>query len=162
MAEMRKYCVGLFLFSLFFSPFFVYASDRFTDNGDGTVTDHQLSLMWAQSDNRGNISWKDAEKWVRFTFPSTVPGNYSDWRLPTLLELQSLYLKDKNYSGYETDCGQFVRITSKIQISCGWIWTSEEKSITARVYNFNRGYHYTDRKVHSRGYRALPVRSLKK
>jgi len=35
------------------------------------------------------------------------------------------------------------------------------ESITAAVFNFQRGIHYTDRMVHKRAYRALPVRELK-
>lgn len=158
----HKRFLGLFLLFLFLFPLSAPAGERFTDNGDGTVTDNELGLMWAQADNNGNISWKDAGKWTRFTFTSTVPGSYSDWRLPTLAELKSLYIKDKQYKGYETDCGQVVRITPKIKLSCGWVWTSETKSITAYVFNFHRGYHYTDRMVRTKGYRALPVRSLRK
>ena len=38
------------------------AGDRFTDNGDETVTDHQLGLMWAKTDNQGDINWKEANQ----------------------------------------------------------------------------------------------------
>jgi len=31
------------------------AGDRFIDNGDGTVTDHKLGVMWAKTDNHGDI-----------------------------------------------------------------------------------------------------------
>ncbi|QTA80519.1 DUF1566 [Desulfonema limicola] len=134
---------------------------RFTDNGDGTVTDHKLGLMWAKTDNQGNIDWHQAEKWVKYTFPYSLADSYDDWRLPTLEELSSLYVTDNNYEGYETDCGQKVKIVPEIVLSCGWVWTSEKKSITARLYNFNRGFHYTDRMVKTRGYRVLPVRTLK-
>ena len=139
----------------------VFAGDRFTDNGDGTVTDHKLGLMWSQTDNHGNINWKEANQWVKYTFPDTLEKRYDDWRLPTLKELQSLYVNDKDYKGYEADCGQRVKIVSIIHLTCGWVWTSEKKSITARLYNFNRGYHYTDRMVKKRAYRVLPVRDLK-
>jgi hypothetical protein len=139
----------------------VLAGERFTDNGDGTVTDHELGLMWSKTDNHGNISWKEANQWVKYTFPDTLPKRYDDWRLPTLEELQSLYVDDKDYKGYESDCGQRLKIVAIIHLTCGWVWTSEKKSITARLYNFNRGYHYTDRMVKKRGYRVLPVRDLK-
>ena len=139
----------------------VFAGDRFTDNGDGTVTDHELGLMWSQTDNQGNISWKEANQWVKYTFPDTLEKTYDDWRLPTLKELQSLYVNDKDYKGYKVNCGQRVKIVSIIRLTCGWVWTSEKKSITARLYNFNRGYHYTERMVRKRGYRVLPVRDLK-
>ncbi len=146
---------------LMFSP--ARAGDRFTDNGDGTVTDHELGLMWSKTDNNGNIDWIQAEKWVKYTFPYTLKKQYENWRLPTLDELQSLVVKDKNYEGYETDCGQYAKNISLIKLSCGWIWTSETNALapTARIFNFDNVYHYTVRKAQKRGYRALPVRDLK-
>ncbi len=152
--------VVLTVFAILF-PGIAAAGDRFTDNGDGTVTDHKLHLMWAKSSNIGNISWHEAEKWTMFTFPDTIPANYTDWRLPTLGELKSLYLKDKKNKGYESNCGRIIRITPEIVLDCAWIWTSEKRNITAVVYNFQRGYHYTDRMVNKRDYRVLPVRSMK-
>lgn len=153
--------MALFFSIIFFLGAAVHAGDRFTDNGDGTVTDHKLGLMWAKTDNQGDINWKEANQWVKFTFPDTLEKQYDNWRLPTLEELQSLYIRDKNYKGYETDCGQKVKIVPEIRLSCGWVWTSEKRSITARLYNFHRGYHYTDRMVKTRAYRVLPVRELK-
>lgn len=144
---------------LFGTP--VWSADRFTDNGDGTVTDHQLGVMWAKTDNQGNINWKQANLWVKYTFPDTLEKKYDNWRLPTLAELKSLYVKDKKYKGYETDCGQQVKIVSDIKLSCGWVWTSETSAIQAYIFNFHRGYHYSDRMVHNRDYRVLPVRDLK-
>ena len=137
------------------------AGDRFTDNYDGTLTDHQLGVMWAKTDNQGDINWKQANLWVKYTFPYTIKAKYDDWRLPTLVELQSLYVYDKKYEGYETDCSQRVKIVPDIELSCGWVWTSEISSIQAKIFNFNRGYHYSDRMVHNKAYRALPVRDMK-
>ena len=139
------------------------AGDRFTDNGDGTITDNQLGLMWSKTDNQGDINWIQADKWVRFTFPDTLEKKYENWRLPTLAELQSILVEDKNSKGYQADCGQWVKTIPEIELSCGWVWTSETDSIapTARIFNFDNVYHYTVRKAHKRGYRALPVRNLK-
>ena len=39
----------------------VQSQDRFTDNGDGTVTDHELNLMWSKTDNNGDIDWKQSD-----------------------------------------------------------------------------------------------------
>jgi hypothetical protein len=139
----------------------VLAGDRFTDNGDDTVTDHQLGVMWAKTDNQGDINWKQAELWVKYTFPFTIKEKYDNWRLPTLAELQSLYVLDKKHKEYETDCGQMVKTVSEIKLSCGWVWTSERSAIQAAIFNFNRGYHYMDRIGHYKSYRALPVRDLK-
>ncbi len=141
----------------------ILAGERFTDNGDGTVTDHKLGLMWAKTDNLGDIDWRQAEKWVKYTFPDTLVKKYDNWRLPTLEELQSLAVMDKSYRGYETDCGLTVKIISVIRLSCAWVWTSEKDPTapSARVFNFNNVYHYTVRMAHKRAYRALPVRTIK-
>ena len=56
------------------------AEDRFTDNKDGTVTDHQLGVMWAKSDNQGDIDWRQARQWIQFTFPYTISKTYDNWR----------------------------------------------------------------------------------
>ena len=143
------------------------AGERFSDNGDGTVTDHQTGLMWSKFDNQGDVEWQQAERWVKYTFPYTIGRYYDNWRLPTVEELRSLYVADKNYPGYEITCGQRLRLTSmrvkivpEVQLSCGWVWSSERKSITARVFYFKGGYHHLDRMVHKRGYRALAVRKL--
>jgi len=137
------------------------ASDRFTVNGDGTVTDHRFGLMWAETDNQGNISWQQANQWVRFTFPFMVGGVHDGWRLPTVEELESLMLPDAQNAGYETDCGHTVRIIPEIRLSCGWVWTADTSGITAQAYNFEKGYAISDRMTKTRGFRALPVRTLK-
>ena len=154
--------LAIIAFVIFFSLLSATAGERFTDNGDGTVTDHEIGLMWSKSDNNGDINWTQAEKWVKYTFPLTLEKNYDNWRLPTLEELQSLVVKNIKDKGYETDCGQWVKITPQVRLSCGWIWTSEVNPLapSARIFNFDNVYHYTVRKAQKRGYRALPVRNL--
>ncbi len=161
MSGIKSTIVLIVTLCAFFLSAPVLADDRFTDNGDGTVTDHQLGVMWAKTDNQGNINWKQADLWIKYTFPDTLEKKYDNWRLPTLAELESLYIKEKKIKGYETDCGQRVKIVPVIKLSCGWVWTSETSAIQAFIFNFNRGYHYSDRMVHNKAYRALPVRDLK-
>ena len=162
MFKRTAWILNIVAICLFFSFPLTLADERFTDNGDGTVTDHLLGVMWGKEDTKGDVDWKSAERWVKYTFPFTLaPEKRDGWRLPTIKELQSLYVREKGYKGYETDCGQKVKIVSQIRLSCGWVWSSEKRSITARVYNFQRGYHYTDRRVHKKAYRALAVKDLK-
>jgi hypothetical protein len=136
------------------------AQDRFIDNNDGTVTDTLLKVMWAKTDNQGDIDWRQAQQWVKYTFPYTLEKKYDNWRLPTLDELKTLYEPDDFNNGYETDCGQRVKIVPIIELSCGWVWASEIKFIAARLFNFHRGYAYSDRISKKRAYRALSVRNL--
>ncbi len=137
-----------------------FAQERFIDNKDGTVTDTLLHVMWAKTDNQGDINWRQALKWVAYTFPYSLETNYDNWRMPTLEELKTLYDPDVMYEGYETDCGQLVRIVPEIELSCGWIWASEIKAISAQLFNFHKGYFYSDRVSKKRAYRVLPVRNL--
>ena len=152
--------VGSVVIGLCINCLAAVAQERFTDNRDGTVTDHMMGLMWAQTDNQGDINWKEANQWVKYTFPYTIGTTYDNWRLPSLNELKSLYVENRQYAGYDTDCGQWVRMVPEIKISCGWLWSSDTSAIQAYIFNFHRGYHYTDRMVHDRSYRVLPVRDL--
>lgn len=56
------------------------------DNGDGTVSDLNTGLMWQQDDDGVTRNWQDA---LAHAEDQTIAG-YSDWRLPTNKELQSI------------------------------------------------------------------------
>jgi len=134
----------------------VFAQGRFVDNLDGTVTDTKTNLMWAKYDNQGDITWHDAKKYCE----NIILSKYEDWRMPTIKELETLY--DPSEKGYKTTCGNWIKVNPAIQLSCGWVWANNALAITAYAYNFTRGYQYTDRMVHKRHFRALPVRTIKK
>ena len=151
----------LFLITFFMICYIItYAGDRFTDNGDGTVTDHSMGLMWAKSDNQGDINWKQAVKWVTYTLPLTVQTSYDNWRLPTIGELRTLYPKDKQTETTETDCGMRVKVVRLIELSCSWVWSAENKDISATVFSFKDGYQFPDLTMHEKFHRALAVRSI--
>jgi hypothetical protein len=145
------------LMSVLISANQVCAQERFIDNGDGTVTDTLLNIMWAASDNQGDINWREAQQWVKYTFPYTIKNSYDNWRLPTIDELKTLFDGDNEY---ESECGQNLKIVPAIELTCGWVWASEMKFISAKLFNFHRGYSYTDRIGKYKKYRALPVRDL--
>jgi hypothetical protein len=66
---------------------------RFTDNGDGTVTDNLTGLMWTKDANdNGTMSWNDAIDYSNnLSLGNAGCGsNHTDWRLPNVNELQSL------------------------------------------------------------------------
>ncbi len=56
---------------------------RFTDNGDGTITDNDTGLMWQQQDDGIERTWQDA---ITYCDALTLAG-HDDWRLPTVEEL---------------------------------------------------------------------------
>jgi hypothetical protein len=68
-------------------------STRFEENGDGTVTDTETGLMWTKDANlRGDtVLFHQAINYINGMKEGKYPNfGYTDWRLPTLRELQSL------------------------------------------------------------------------
>jgi hypothetical protein len=58
---------------------------RFTDNGNGTVTDNLTGLMWT-ANGTDEKTWPEALDWLK----TLKMGGYADWRLPNVNELRSL------------------------------------------------------------------------
>jgi hypothetical protein len=59
----------------------------YTDNSDGTITDNITGLIWVKA--RGSkTTWDDAVAGAA----TNRTGGYSDWRMPSIKELYSLFL----------------------------------------------------------------------
>lgn len=116
-------------------------ADRFVNNGNGTVTDTQTGLMWADKDNGSNINWSNAKSYCE----GYSGGGKSGWRMPTIEDLRSLY----NSGAY----GSVIKKAS----DC--VWASERDGYRAAYFLFYNGFqgwsHYS---LDYYG-RALPVRS---
>ncbi|WP_152421470.1 DUF1566 domain-containing protein [Desulfocurvibacter africanus] len=97
-----------------------FPSIRFCDNNDGTMTDNMTGLMWVKNANAigtlhqsfdtfgivdwvnlifctagdGAVTWQEALTFVaglnNGTYKCGVTPDYSDWRLPTINELETL------------------------------------------------------------------------
>jgi len=77
-------------------------SERFRDNGDGTVTDTKTKLTWMRcplgmhwkgetcADMAANYEWQDARRKVRRMNKDGGYAGKGDWRLPTLQELEKI------------------------------------------------------------------------
>ena len=59
---------------------------RFTDNGDGTVTDHLTGLIWVKAPSANLRTWTGALSYA----DNLTLGGHDDWRLPNINELESL------------------------------------------------------------------------
>jgi len=155
----RKFFTISVMFCLFmvFLVSTVQADERFIDNGDGTVTDTLTNLMWVSADNMGDITWHNAK--IYCENPPIAGYKYSDWRMPTIKELKTLYNKDR--TKYETDCGLNVRIHPAITLSCAWVWSSESRAISSYAFSFRKGYQYMTLQLNKKSFRVLPVRTVK-
>ncbi len=116
----------------------------YTNNGNGTVTDHSTGLTWqkgtADTNNDGSITagiypagdkkkWLDALSWCE---TSTFAG-YSDWRLPNVRELFSLV--------DTTTYNPSIHYTFQCEVDSYWSATGKGNSY-AWVVNFNSGNTY--------------------
>lgn len=65
----------------------------YTDNDNGTITDHTTRLMWEKAVSPGSMTWKQALAWCE----NRVTAGKTDWRLPNKRELEAL-VDDSRYN----------------------------------------------------------------
>ena len=75
-----------------------WPAQRFTDNGDGTVTDSLTGLMWLRDGGCLRTKWKsapdtlaDLNNYQGQNICDGYTGNYTDWRIPNVKELEKSY-----------------------------------------------------------------------
>lgn len=109
---------------------------RFTDHEDGTVTDELTGLMWTKAaNNYGPRIWNEA---LADCTGASV-GDYTDWYLPNVRELQSLI----NYGQYNPALPAGHPFTG-VQSDYYWTSTTYARYITlAWSVSFYEGQVYT-------------------
>ena len=83
------------------------AASSYTDNGDGTITDNLTRLMWQQSSSSGK-TWEQA---LAYCEELDIGGN-TDWRMPTIKELQRLV--DRSRRGPAINTMYFLNTASSL------------------------------------------------
>ena len=135
---------------------------RFEDNGDGTITDHLTGLIWLRDANCfGNMPWQQALDAVADF--NANPGsygcggytaNYSDWRLPNVVELESLVNAEEPYLYAWLNTQGFSNVRSS------WYWsatTHTDVSSFAWIVCMRYGHVYSNGKSNS--HYVWPVRA---
>jgi hypothetical protein len=110
------------------------AENRFIVNGDGCVTDASTGLMWQQATAAETYTWEEA----LFYCENLTLAGYSDWRLPTIKELNSIVHVD-----YVPAMGS-MEIISFPDTGTTYHWsssTSVHSSGGALGIDFLEGYH---------------------
>ena len=144
----RSFFILLTFYCLSFFTLPANTSNIFVDNGDGTIIDTKIGLMWVSKDNGFPINYTDAVEYCK----NLRVGGYTDWRMPTLAELASLYNpSEKNKNGYHT-----IKIVTTTAQSC---WSSETRGYAAGRFNFEYGKEYWLRQTYSGPTRVLSVRN---
>lgn len=114
--------------------------ERFTDNGNGTITDNKLNLMWKKTD-----SFQDTKKWKNwFTGHEYLQivnlerfAGFEDWRFPWEFEAFELLDIDKS----NTDkYGDSIYIDPIFEPgSAGVTWTEDTKDSSALIIQYEDG-----------------------
>jgi len=102
---------------------------RFTDNGDGTITDLATGLMWIKNANLGGLmTWTSAVVYCE----NLVTNGYDDWRLPSITqksygELGGIAELDTIGRSGGNPAGQWLGLANTPFINIwAYIWSSEE------------------------------------
>jgi hypothetical protein len=132
--------------------------DRFVAFENGTVLDRNTDLIWAAKDDGKGVHRDD----ISTFFSDYRAGGYTNWRLPTIKELKSIY----DASGRN----RISCITDLIQITDEWVWVLGDKGFPVGFSFFHGDIEGYAGGVRPEGYgrldylavcRALPVRSSK-
>ena len=107
-----------------------YGKNDFTNNGDGTITDHATGLMWSQSDSSSGMNWEEALSWVQAKNLANNLG-HNDWRLPNAKELQSIvdYTRSPDNTGSAAidplfNCTRITNEAGQSDYPCYWTGTT--------------------------------------
>jgi len=119
----------------------------------GVVKDTRTGLMWAAKDNGKDVTWHDAKRYCE----NYRGGGYSDWRMPTIDELEGLYDRSRSYQSKQRSYN--VHLTELIQLTNCCPWASETRGSNAALFGFDFGGPYWYAQSGSFDGRALPVRA---
>jgi hypothetical protein len=95
----------------------------YTKSTDGlTVKDNVTGLTWQASQTGGNVYWTEAEA-VPAALNKASYGGYSDWRLPTIRELYSLWNGSTGWPYIDSNYFSVPAIT-ETELSHAIMWSS--------------------------------------
>ena len=119
-----------------------WPAPRFTDNGDGTVTDQLTGLMWLKDGGCMRKNWNTALSTItdfnnnpRKYSCLRYAANYADWRLPNMNELESLVNYGASNSASWLNSQGFVNMKSSSYWSSTTYRGGTTQAWTVSIYN---------------------------
>lgn len=120
------------------------------DNGDGTISDPDSGLMWAQKDSHADLGrcldWRQSKEYVE----DLRTGGYDDWRMPSMPELAGIYDNTReNVISMDHDPEYPLALDEKFADGAAyWYWTSDYHktdlaNCCARLLYFVNGMGHT-------------------
>jgi len=101
--------------------------DRFIAHDNGTVSDKKTGLMWAAKDDGKGLNKRD----LRAYFENYRAGGYTDWRVPTVDELKTIY----DPAGKK----HISCVTDLIHVGDEWVWALSDKEFFLGFSFFHGG-----------------------
>jgi len=104
-----------------------------TDNRDGTLTEGN-GLMWTQKDSYADLgrclNWYESEAYVK----QLKTGGHSDWRMPTIIELYSIYDDTlENVMAWDHDRENPLHLDKRFADGAAyWYWSGEKQDTDLR------------------------------
>lgn len=140
-----------------------YSKNIFVDNKDGTISDLSTNLMWAKNDSKKGLNWEEANTIAnKLNF-----AGYSDWRMPTAKELQSIvdYTRSPDHTNSAAinpifNCTEIINEAKKKDYPAFWSSSIHKRenfptsTDTACYVNFGRSMGYMNNEwldVHGAG-----------
>ena len=124
------------------------AAGGYKDNGDGTVMDTSTGLTWQQATPDNLMTWEEA-----LSYCETLNlGNYTDWRLPTIMELLSLV----DHSSYNPA----INTTYFPDTVSSFYWSSTTGALYTH-YAWGVYFYYGDDYYFSKNYNYYHVRAVR-
>ncbi len=139
-----------------------WPNPRFTDNGNGTVSDNLTGLMWKKDANAPGpacspfvmTTWQGALYYVACLNTYSYLG-YNDWRLPNVNELESLINAQQGNSATWLNTQGFSNVQSNIMY---WSSSTSPDPNNAWVVSMGSSFIYNGG-YKSGSYHVWPVRS---
>ena len=112
----------------------------FIDNQNGTVTDSATGLVWQMGDSfhdlKQGLNWYEALDYITRKNSEKFAGR-DDWRLPTLKELNQLWMPSGKIKSKD---GEVLGLSSEFKGGGSYyLWTGDERGLD-HVWYFGLGH----------------------